>query len=76
MNGHNSAYKRATMTTGEEYTPKPASGGLCNDISCIRCHRLVPVSATKPDTVFRYQRRCADTVACKQGRSTGQMRTG
>lgn len=55
----------ATVTTGETYAPRPASTGLCNTMSCIRCGAIRPLSALVADARVRHQRRCAG--GCNSG---------
>jgi hypothetical protein len=53
----------ARMTTGETYIPRPASTGLCNTMSCIRCGAIRPLSALVADARIRNQKRCAGGCA-------------
>jgi len=62
----------ATVTTGATYIPRPASTGLCNTMSCIRCGSIRPLSALVADARIRNQRRCADFELCatvREGKS-------
>lgn len=49
----------ARLTTGEAYKQRPASTGLCNTMSCIRCGAIRPLSALVADKQVRFQKRCA-----------------
>lgn len=62
---HTSGYGRssATVTTGETYIPRPASTGLCNTMTCIRCLQPRPLSALVTDRRVRGQKRCAGGCA-------------
>ena len=60
MSGHDQPVaSSARKTTGEVYIPRPASAGLCNTMTCIRCLRPRPLSALVTDTRMRHQKRCA-----------------
>lgn len=55
----------ARTTTGEVYRPRPASTGICNTMSCIRCGSIRPLSALVADARIKHQRRCAG--GCNSG---------
>ena len=67
MSKHSTYPAPARMTTGEAYAPRPASTGLCNTMSCIRCSSIRPLSALVADARVRHQRRCAG--GCAKGAS-------
>lgn len=66
MSGHDQPVaSSARLTTGEVYIPRPASAGLCNTMSCIRCGAIRPLSALVTDARMRHQKRCAGGCAKK-----------
>lgn len=56
----------ATVTTGEVYIPRPASTGLCNTMTCIRCLNPRPLSALVTDPKIRGQKRCSRGGCAKE----------
>lgn len=60
---HDNMHRPARMTTGSPYVPNPASTGLCNTMSCIRCGQHRPLSQLVADARVRNQRRCAGGCA-------------
>lgn len=66
MSGHDQPVaSSARLTTGEVYIPRPASTGLCNTMTCIRCLQPRPLSALVADARMRRQKRCAGGCAKK-----------
>jgi len=65
---HDNEHRQARMTTGQQYTSRPADTGLCGTMSRIRCGAIRPLSALVTDTRIRHQRRCAG--GCSSGATT------
>lgn len=63
MSKHSTYPPAARMTTGQQYVQRPASTGLCNTMSCVRCGQHRPISQLVADARVRNQRRCAGGCA-------------
>lgn len=62
---HDNEHRQARMTTGQQYTSRPADTGLCNTMTCLRCLQIRPLSALVTDQRVRGQKRCAG--GCNSG---------